>query len=235
MGGLLKSLTAHGGGWRIRYYGLRGQAILPRFRVHLAALPHPWRHTIPSVVSPLLPHRGPSNPKSVYIRRIPASDCLSQAPHGCVLNQCHVLCFFGYSTLNFKLSAVPPPPPFPPSAGISVTTMSLPDGLISYGPDSNCTLELCPVEWSALQYRPSLAASGIFIGLFATTMIIHIVEGIRWQTWGFMACMILGCLDEIIGYVGRIVLHGNPFSFSGFFVNICRPGFPEHKDKQTTD
>ncbi|KAK1764346.1 parasitic phase-specific protein psp-1 [Phialemonium atrogriseum] len=98
--------------------------------------------------------------------------------------------------------------------------MSLPDGLISYGPDSNCTLELCPVEWSALQYRPSLAASGIFIGLFATTMIIHIVEGIRWQTWGFMACMILGCLDEIIGYVGRIVLHGNPFSFSGFFVNI---------------
>ncbi|KKY26438.1 putative parasitic phase-specific protein psp-1 [Phaeomoniella chlamydospora] len=38
--------------------------------------------------------------------------------------------------------------------------------LIAYGPDANCTLELCPVTDSVYQYRPSLSASGTFIALF---------------------------------------------------------------------
>ncbi|KAL1868224.1 hypothetical protein VTK73DRAFT_3786 [Phialemonium thermophilum] len=98
--------------------------------------------------------------------------------------------------------------------------MSLPDGLISYGPSANCTLALCPVEWSALEYRPSLAASGAFIGLFAVAMVVHIIEGWHWRDWGFMSLMAAGCIDEIIGYGGRIILYNNPFSFSGFLMQI---------------
>lgn len=35
-----------------------------------------------------------------------------------------------------------------------------------------------------------------------------------------MAFMIAGCLSEIIGYAGRIVMYNNPFSFSAFMVQI---------------
>jgi len=92
----------------------------------------------------------------------------------------------------------------------------LPDGLVSYGPDTNCTLALCPVEWSVLAYRPSLVANGVFVGMFSIAMILHIVQGVHHRTWSFMVCMAVGCVDEIIGYSGRLMLHENPFSFAGF-------------------
>src|SRR4051794_22073974 len=99
-------------------------------------------------------------------------------------------------------------------------TYRLPHGLIAYGPNANCTLELCEVEWSVLAYQPSLGASGAFIALFGLAMIAHIVQGIRWKTWSFMVCMVLGCIDEIIGYGGRIILNPNPFSFAGFLMDM---------------
>ncbi|KAM0345936.1 hypothetical protein ACHAPU_005989 [Fusarium lateritium] len=58
-----------------------------------------------------------------------------------------------------------------------------PNGLIVFGPDANCTLELCPVEWSVYKYRPSLAANITFIVLYAIAMITHIFLGIRWRQW----------------------------------------------------
>ncbi|OBR08576.1 Parasitic phase-specific protein PSP-1 [Colletotrichum higginsianum IMI 349063] len=96
----------------------------------------------------------------------------------------------------------------------------LPDGLIAFGPQANCTLELCPIEWSVLRYQPSIPASGIFIALFALGLIVHAVQGIRWRTWGFMASMIAGCVLEIVGYVGRLFIHDNPFDFEGFLMQI---------------
>lgn len=101
-------------------------------------------------------------------------------------------------------------------------TAQLPNGtwVIPYGPDANCTLAICPVDWSVLNYRPSLGASGAFIGLFTLAMIIHIIQGIRWREWSFMTCIVLGCVDEIIGYAGRIILQQNPFSFAGFLIQI---------------
>ncbi|CAK7266886.1 hypothetical protein SEPCBS57363_002318 [Sporothrix epigloea] len=98
----------------------------------------------------------------------------------------------------------------------------LPDGLIAYGPDANCTLAICPVEWSILNYQPSIAASAVFIALFAIAIVVHAYEGFRWrQTLGsFAVPMILGLIDEIIGYIGRIIMHGNPFSFNGFLIQI---------------
>ncbi|CAK7216938.1 hypothetical protein SBRCBS47491_002993 [Sporothrix bragantina] len=98
----------------------------------------------------------------------------------------------------------------------------LPDGLIAYGPDANCTLAICPVEWSILRYQPSIPASAVFIALFGIALVVHLYEGIRWrQTLGSFAIpMILGLTDEIIGYIGRIIMHGNPFSFNGFLIQI---------------
>ncbi|TVY61940.1 Sphingoid long-chain base transporter RSB1 [Fusarium oxysporum f. sp. cubense] len=96
----------------------------------------------------------------------------------------------------------------------------LPDGLISFGSDANCTLELCPLESSILRYQPNVPANAIFIGVFGLSMALHIFQGIKMKTWGFMASMMAGCILEIIGYVGRLIIHDNPFDFIGFLLQI---------------
>ncbi|RBR23256.1 uncharacterized protein FIESC28_03998 [Fusarium coffeatum] len=96
----------------------------------------------------------------------------------------------------------------------------LPNGLISFGPDANCTLDTCPLEASILRYQPSIPANAVFAGVFGLSLITHAFQGIRMRTWGFMASMIAGCILEIIGYVGRFIIHDNPFDFNGFLMQI---------------
>lgn len=98
----------------------------------------------------------------------------------------------------------------------------LPDGLVSSGPDANCTLALCPVEASILSYQPSIPVSGFFIAAFGVTLIIHLVQGFRGRNWGFAATMACGCALEILGYVGRIFLHDNPFNFNNFLMQLSK-------------
>ena len=95
-----------------------------------------------------------------------------------------------------------------------------PDNWITYGPDENCDLNLCPVNASIFKYRPSLAANSVFIALFGVSLLIHLYQGIRWRTWAFMTAMFLGCVCEMVGYGGRILMWKNPFSFPGFIAQI---------------
>jgi len=95
-----------------------------------------------------------------------------------------------------------------------------PDNLITYGPDATCTLALCPVTSSIYQYLPSLSANSVFIALFALALALHAILSIRTREWTFLACVTLGCLSEIIGYSGRLMLHADPFSFAGFLIQI---------------
>ena len=91
---------------------------------------------------------------------------------------------------------------------------------VAGGKDANCTISACPVEDSVYGYRPSIGASGALIGLYAICMIIHIVLGWRSRTFFYMAAMVLGCIDEILGYAGRILLWQNPWTHSGFIMQI---------------
>ena len=95
-----------------------------------------------------------------------------------------------------------------------------PQNVIIFGPSGNCTLELCPLEASVYQYRPSLAANSAFLAIYATLMLVHTYLGWRWKSWWFAAFMIVGCLSQTVGYVGRIILYSNPFSFAGFMLQI---------------
>ncbi|RFU79002.1 phospholipid-translocating atpase [Trichoderma arundinaceum] len=95
-----------------------------------------------------------------------------------------------------------------------------PGGFVAFGPHANCTLDLCPIEWSVYKYRPSVPANAIFLALFGVSIIVHVILGIRWRQWNFMTLMILGSLVEIGGYAGRLVLYNNPFSFGGFMDQI---------------
>ncbi|KAM0516388.1 hypothetical protein ACHAPE_005537 [Trichoderma viride] len=91
---------------------------------------------------------------------------------------------------------------------------------IAIGPDANCTLSVCPVEESILAYRPWLAANIFFAAYFGAIALVHVYLGWRWKSWGFMVGMLLGCASEIIGYIGRIMLWNNSFSFDGFMIDI---------------
>lgn len=97
---------------------------------------------------------------------------------------------------------------------------TVPNGLVPFGPDANCTLALCSVESSLLGYRPSLLANGIFIGVFGAILAAHIVQGCMFRTWGFLVSMLCGCILEIAGYIGRIMVHNDPFGFPGFAMQI---------------
>ena len=96
----------------------------------------------------------------------------------------------------------------------------VPPGAVIFGPRANCTLEICPVQYSVYGYRPSLAAKTSFMALFAVAAVIHTYLGFKWRTWFFTACMLVGCLSAILGYGGRVMMHHNPFSFSAFLLQI---------------
>lgn len=93
--------------------------------------------------------------------------------------------------------------------------------LIPFGPDSTCTLALCPITDSVYRYRPSLPANSVFIALYSLLLVAHLYLGHRWKgaRW-FMWCMVAGCLDEIVGYAGRVMMWHNPFNFAAFMIQI---------------
>ncbi|KFY01183.1 hypothetical protein V490_01035 [Pseudogymnoascus sp. VKM F-3557] len=93
--------------------------------------------------------------------------------------------------------------------------------LVSFGPDANCTLALCPVEASLQGYRPTFSVQIAFMALFGVSMLIHLIQGVVYRTWFFASMMAVGCIGEIIGYAGRVLLYQNPFSFNGFIIEIC--------------
>jgi hypothetical protein len=95
-----------------------------------------------------------------------------------------------------------------------------PPNIRTFGADNDCDLDTCPIEWSMYKYRPSLPANATFIALFGVLCIIHVYLGYRWRSWGFMVGMLLGCLSEMIGYAGRILMYYNPFSYEGFMIQI---------------
>jgi hypothetical protein len=94
--------------------------------------------------------------------------------------------------------------------------------LIGFGPLANCTLNLCPVKWSVFQYQPSIAANSAFVAIFGILLAVQVFQGIRYKTWGHTACVAAGNILQIVGYIGRLLLHGNPFSFNAFLIQISK-------------
>ena len=79
----------------------------------------------------------------------------------------------------------------------------------------------CPVEGTIYGYYPSISWNSAFAGIFGLSFFIHVGLGIKYRTWTFMIAMSLGCLGELIGYVGRIIMWDNPFDEAGFQMQIC--------------
>ncbi|KAK8026152.1 hypothetical protein PG990_003975 [Apiospora arundinis] len=91
-----------------------------------------------------------------------------------------------------------------------------------FGPGTNCTLDICSVEYTLYGYRPSLGANITLLCLYIVSGFIHAYLGFRWKTWFFMSCMLVGATNAVAGYAGRIALYFNPFSFPAFMIQtVC--------------
>lgn len=78
-----------------------------------------------------------------------------------------------------------------------------------------CSLSTCDLTLASFDYRPSLGGNAFFAAIFGVYLILNIILGIRYKTWGYMTAMFWGLVGEIIGYVARILLYHNPFDPTG--------------------
>lgn len=80
---------------------------------------------------------------------------------------------------------------------------------------------ICQIQYSIYGYYPSLPANAFFLSLFTTLFSANLYLGFRYKTWTYAFALCCGCLIEAIGYIGRLILHQNPFSNLGFTMQIC--------------
>ncbi|CAI6337220.1 unnamed protein product [Periconia digitata] len=78
----------------------------------------------------------------------------------------------------------------------------------------------CPVEGTLYGYTPSLAWNAFFAGFFGLCCLIQLGFGIRYKTWTYMIGVGLGCFAECVGYIGRLMMHNNPYNEIGFQIQI---------------
>ena len=81
----------------------------------------------------------------------------------------------------------------------------------------------CPLSKSFYGYAPSLAPNVVMLVLFSATLVAHGVQGTYYRAWGTLTAMGWGCICEILGYVGRLMMHKNPFNLDGSVsvVSLC--------------
>jgi hypothetical protein len=87
--------------------------------------------------------------------------------------------------------------------------MVLPAG---YVPGFVCTLETCSVKiWGFIHYQPSTPGNALFLAIMILLGLAQLWLGIKYKSSWFCIAMLLGLLSEELGYISRILLHGDPF------------------------
>jgi hypothetical protein len=79
----------------------------------------------------------------------------------------------------------------------------------------------CPVSLTTYGYYPNLSVNSFFIALFGICLVAQLVLGTWRRTWTYLAVVSIGCFGEAVGYVGRLLMHHNPWSGAGFKTQIC--------------
>ncbi|CAM1507772.1 Fc.00g046200.m01.CDS01 [Cosmosporella sp. VM-42] len=98
--------------------------------------------------------------------------------------------------------------------------------------DVPCTLNTCPLSEGIITYQPSIAGNALFAALFGIMLLVQLSLGIRHKTWSYLVAMVFGLILEVVGYVGRIQLHDDPFNFN-FFIEYVKSIF--HSKIQIAD
>ncbi|KAI4719448.1 parasitic phase-specific protein PSP-1 [Aureobasidium sp. EXF-10727] len=86
---------------------------------------------------------------------------------------------------------------------------------------AHCTKDTCPASYSIYGYAPNLCANAFFVTLFAISCLVFCYQAKLHRKWlGFSIALILGTALESIGYASRLILSNDPFSPTGFKLNI---------------
>ncbi|KAH1617641.1 hypothetical protein KXV51_009563 [Aspergillus fumigatus] len=84
----------------------------------------------------------------------------------------------------------------------------------------HCTLDTCPIQNAYIHYQPTIAGNSVYLALFGIFLFTQLIQSIFFRMWGFAGAMAAGLVLEVAGYTGRILQHGNPFSFDYFLLNL---------------
>lgn len=79
----------------------------------------------------------------------------------------------------------------------------------------------CPVKASIYGYYPILGWNAFFAAVFGICFFFNFWLGLRFRTWTYMLAMCFACVASCIGYIGRVLMHDNPFDTLGFQIQIC--------------
>ena len=79
----------------------------------------------------------------------------------------------------------------------------------------------CQISDTIYGYYPTLPGNIIFLVVSVFCILGQTYLGIRYKTWSYLLVMWCGCFAEALGFTGRILLHFNPFSNTGFTMQVC--------------
>jgi len=78
----------------------------------------------------------------------------------------------------------------------------------------------CPVSATTYGYAPELGSNIFLLVVFGVCTIAQLVLGLKYKLRAFTFAVTVGCLGETVGYAGRIMLHYNAWSDTGFKTEI---------------
>lgn len=78
----------------------------------------------------------------------------------------------------------------------------------------------CPASATTYGYYPILSVNAFFAALYALCCLASLVIGVWSKTWTYTIALGGGTLLEAAGYGGRIMMNDNPWSDSGFRLQI---------------
>lgn len=81
---------------------------------------------------------------------------------------------------------------------------------------ADCTSSHCSQVF--LTYGPSLAGGAIFLSLFAVLIPVTLALGIRYKSSIFATTIATGLALEVVGYIGRVLLHNSPTDRTSFIL-----------------
>ena len=81
-----------------------------------------------------------------------------------------------------------------------------------------CTVKTCPMDYAFLDYLPTVSGNAFYAAWFAILLVGQLILGCYYRTWAYTFSMCSGLLLEIVGYVGRVMLHDDPFSNGNFLM-----------------
>ncbi|KAF9776885.1 hypothetical protein IL306_004855 [Fusarium sp. DS 682] len=79
----------------------------------------------------------------------------------------------------------------------------------------------CPIELTTYGYRPNLGGNGFLAVIFGIAFFANIFLGIRFRIRAYAVVLSLGCLAQVLGYIGRVGMYFQPFSAIPFQAQIC--------------